>query len=242
MLSKSVVKDIQSLAHKKFRDERGLFIAEGPKIVEELLGQQFAPVEGVYALEAWVERNPKLCASFKVDTVNEIQLAQISQLATPNEVLVVLKKPTPKPVQTTNAITLVLCGIQDPGNLGTIIRIADWFGVMQIVCSLDTADCFNPKVVQSTMGSISRVNVIYEDLDNWLPKQNVELYATVLEGKSINQHDKLKEGIILIGNESKGIPAYYIQLAKNKITIPAKGKAESLNAAVATGIILSHLI
>ena len=113
---------------------------------------------------------------------------------------------------------------------------------MMLVGKGSNGKTFLVELHKSTIGSISRVNVIYEDLDNWLPKQNVELYATVLEGKSINQHDKLKEGIILIGNESKGIPASYIQLAKNKITIPAKGKAESLNAAVATGIILSHLI
>jgi TrmH family RNA methyltransferase len=242
MLSKAVVKDIQSLAHKKFRDEKGFFIAEGPKIVEELITQQYAPIVSVYAVSDWIAKNEKLLSGLAVENVTEFQLEQISQLTTPNDVLAVLKKPTAKSVVVEGKITLVLCGIQDPGNLGTIIRIADWFGIQQIVCSQDTADCFSPKVVQATMGSIARVNVVYENLDNWLLNQKVPLYATVLDGKLINQSAKITEGIILIGNESKGIPASYIQLSKNKITIPSKGQAESLNAAVATGIVLSHLI
>jgi TrmH family RNA methyltransferase len=141
-----------------------------------------------------------------------------------------------------DSITLALCDIKDPGNLGTIIRIADWFGVVQIICSEDSADVYNPKVIQSTMGSIARVKVFYTDIRRWLSDQkDIWIYATVLDGEDVTQMKKIKQGIILIGNESKGISPEILQLANDRITIPNKGKAESLNAAVATGIILSHL-
>jgi len=132
--------------------------------------------------------------------------------------------------------------IQDPGNFGTIIRIADWFGVSQVICSKDSVDIYNPKVVQATMGSIGRVNVFYRDLRAWLRKQNnIRIYATMLEGIDITKMNPLKEGIIMIGNESKGIGEDLLALANERITIPRKGAAESLNAAVAAGIILSHV-
>jgi TrmH family RNA methyltransferase len=136
----------------------------------------------------------------------------------------------------------VLDTIQDPGNLGTIIRIADWFGIGQIICSNDCADVYNPKVVQATMGSIGRVKVFYADLEEWLYKQkNIPIYATALEGKDITKMPVIREGMIVIGNESNGIHEGILALTNERITIPGKGKAESLNAAVATGIILSHL-
>jgi TrmH family RNA methyltransferase len=137
---------------------------------------------------------------------------------------------------------LVLDGIQDPGNLGTIIRIADWFGVSHIVCSMDCADVYNSKVVQATMGSIARVNVFYTDLLAWLMSQNEStVYAATLEGKDVTKMTARKEGLIIVGNESKGIRNELVEFANERITIPKKGKAESLNAAVATGIILSNL-
>lgn len=133
--------------------------------------------------------------------------------------------------------------IQDPGNLGTIIRCADWFGVNQIICSQDCVDVFNPKVVQSTMGSICRVQVIYEDLLSFIrANSKVPIYAATLNGYDISSQPAIQTGIILIGNESKGIGAELISMANHHITIPKRGKAESLNAAVATGIILSHLL
>ncbi|MBK5270220.1 MAG: RNA methyltransferase, partial [Bacteroidia bacterium] len=140
-------------------------------------------------------------------------------------------------------ITLVLDGLQDPGNFGTIIRIADWFDVDQIVCSNDCVDMYNPKVVQSTMGSIARVKIFYTDIKEWLTIQkDVRIYAATLEGQDISAVKKLDEGIIVIGNESKGIRAELMKLVDVSITISKKGKAESLNAAVAAGIILSHLV
>jgi TrmH family RNA methyltransferase len=137
---------------------------------------------------------------------------------------------------------LVLDTIQDPGNMGTIIRLADWFGIKNIFCSVECADVYSPKVVQSSMGSISRVRVQYTDILSWLVANNdVRIYAAVLEGKDITKMEKISEGIIIIGNESKGINTEMVKLANVHVTIPGKGKAESLNAAVATGIILSHL-
>ena len=140
-------------------------------------------------------------------------------------------------------LSLVLDAIRDPGNMGTIIRLADWFGIKNIFCSMDCADIYNPKVVQATMGSITRVRVEYTDLQTLLQKNNdVRIYASVLNGRDITKMEKLNEGIIVIGNESNGIRDEILKLANVQITIPGKGKAESLNAAVATGIILSHIV
>ena len=170
------------------------------------------------------------------------ELERISQLSTPNLVLALVTNQSHPGLTTKNKITLVLDGIQDPGNLGTIIRIADWFGIGQIICSEDSADAFNPKVIQSTMGSIMRVQVGYYPLQEWLQQQpEINIYAASLDGTDIKQMGKIEEGIIVIGNESKGISENIFRLSTKKITIPGTGRAESLNAAVATGIILSHL-
>jgi TrmH family RNA methyltransferase len=162
-------------------------------------------------------------------------------LSAPNKVLAVVQKIKEASFDAKNKITIALDTIQDPGNMGTIIRTADWFGITQIVCSHDSADIYNPKVVQSTMGSIARVNVFYTDLQSWIKRQHVKVYAAALEGSDIKRIENLKEGIILIGNESKGIHPDLLELADEKITIAKAGKAESLNAAVATGIILSQI-
>ncbi len=141
-----------------------------------------------------------------------------------------------------NKITLVLDTIQDPGNLGTIIRIADWFGVEQVVCSRDSADLYNSKTIQATMGSFLRVKLFYRDLGEWLSTVNdVRIYAAEMEGRSVSSMEKIKEGVIVIGNEYQGISPEILKYCNARITIPGKGGAESLNAAVATGIILSHV-
>ena len=244
MLVKSTVKYIQSLGQKKFRDEEGVFIAEGPKIIEELLGAANGSIKNLYALPAWAEDNKQLTGTIPVTTITEIELGKISQLKTPNKVLAVLHQ-FDRPIEmiSKNNITLVLDDIQDPGNLGTIIRIADWFGVAQIICSNDTADMYNTKVVQSTMGSIARVKMMYTQLEEWLNSQkDMAIYATTLDGKDIHETKKIKEGIIVLGNESKGISQEVLNFCTDKITIPKRGKAESLNAGVAAGIVLSHLI
>jgi RNA methyltransferase, TrmH family len=242
MLGKSKIKYIQSLGQKKFRDETGLFMAEGPKVVQELLESDPGRVKQVYAVKEWLDRNNPAPAGIQVEEISETELEKISQLKTPNQVLAVAGQHIQEQIILGGQLTLALCGIQDPGNLGTIIRIADWFGLTQVVCSHDSADVYNPKVVQSTMGSIVRVNVHYLDIFRLLTEnKDVPVFAATLGGKDVTKLKKPVQGLILVGNESKGIPDEILNLASEQITIPKKGKAESLNAGVATGIILSYL-
>jgi RNA methyltransferase, TrmH family len=245
MLSKTHTKYIQSLWHKKQRDETGLFIAEGPKLVADLLSTKVFACKEILALESWLQQQGSILASLKGTTIHAVQdfeLEKISKLTTANSVVAVFeKRKEDHQFKPTGKITLALDTIQDPGNLGTIIRIADWFGIENIVCSIGCADMYNPKVVQSTMGSLGRVNVIYTNLAFWLEEnKQVMTYAASLAGKHIKAIGKLKEGVIIIGNEAHGISEDVISMVNEKITIPKIGEAESLNAAVATGIILSH--
>ncbi len=243
MLIKQKIKYIQSLGQKKFRDETGMFIAEGPKLVKELLDTNAPAVKEVYAVKDWIDENKRSLEHTAVIEITGIELEKISQLTTPHKVVAIVQQYDAKaPVMVKDRITLALDTIQDPGNMGTIIRIADWFGIGQIVCTHDSADCYNPKVVQATMGSIARVSVYYTALEEWLAEQEgVSIFAASLDGEDITTMKKIEEGIIVIGNESKGISFPVMNLANVKITIPKKGKAESLNAALATGIILSHI-
>lgn len=244
MLSKSKAKYIQSLGHKKQRDEDGLFIAEGPKVVSELLATVPQDVKELYAVASWIENNRQVASHFEVIEVSEQELERISQLKTPNDIVAVVRQFEPGSlVDAKGTISILLDTIQDPGNLGTIIRIADWFGVPNVICSVDSADVYNPKVVQSTMGSIARVKVSYVNLPDWISQQNhLPVYACTLGGKDITAMEPLAEGAIIIGNESKGISSELLAMAGERISIKRKGKAESLNAAVALGIVLSHLV
>ncbi len=238
MLSKNELKYIQSLCQKKQRAQEGLFLAEGPKLARELLNSDYQ-VEKLYATEEWLAEN-------KVDVdatvVTEIELGKMSTLQTPNEVLLMCRQKTDlgEPAFK-NKVSIVLDGLQDPGNLGTIIRIADWFGISQIIASEDTVEFYNPKVIQSTMGSFIRVKCWYRNLTEILSSINMPIYGALLKGQSINQISPLKEGILIIGNESKGIRETTLPFITKAVTIPRIGQAESLNAAVATGILLSHL-
>jgi RNA methyltransferase, TrmH family len=247
MLSKTHTKYIQSLQHKKLRDEHNLFIAEGPRLVQDLLESRKFTCKEIFALEEWINENNALLSSLtgpSVETVKDFELEKISALTTAHSVLAVFEKRKPdENVKTTGKITLLLDTIQDPGNLGTIIRIADWFGITTIVCSAGCADMYNPKVVQSTMGSLGRINIVYTDLPGWLlQNKKIKIYSASLNGKALQSFGKLKEGIIIIGNEAHGVSDEVMQLVNEKITIPKIGQAESLNAAVATGIILSHVV
>jgi TrmH family RNA methyltransferase len=242
MLIKSQVKYIQSLSHKKLRDSEEVFVAEGPKLINELLSAANIQVQQLFALKEWIEeQTPEIQKS--VTEISPPELERISLLQTPNQVLGIFKKPVFAANRfLRDTLSLMLDTIQDPGNLGTIIRCADWFGISQIICSTDCADAFNPKVVQSSMGSIARVQVLYESLPEFLAKEpGIPTYAAVLDGTNLRQLPPVKEGIIIIGNESKGISDGVLSLSRHRITIPRKGSAESLNAAVATGIILSHI-
>jgi TrmH family RNA methyltransferase len=246
MLSKSKVKYIQSLSHKKFRDEYGVFVIEGPKIVEEFLSLQPTLIAELFALPGWIEGNRDLLSNLpenKINTIDPSVLERISALSAPNMVLALVHKPadTVKDyVKNTNV--LLLDGIQDPGNLGTIIRTADWFGVQQIFCSYGCADKYNAKVVQSSMGSLLRVDVYYTDLIQLIGSNpGVPVYATALEGEDFYNTSFEGGGMFVIGNESKGVSNEILDLPATKITIPGAGTAESLNAAVATGIVLGEL-
>ncbi len=239
MISKNEVKYIQSLFHKKTRNAAAVFIAEGNKIVDELNTSDFEVVK-IYALKDFADLHRGLN---NLVEVSEIELEKISQLKTPNQaVAIVRKKKINDSLSFKGNITLMLDNIQDPGNLGTIIRIADWFGIKQIIASQQTADVYNPKVIQSSMGSFLRTNIHYADLEIVLKENNVPVFGALLNGEKISSFSGISEGIIIIGNESNGISKKVLPFIQHAITIPGKGGAESLNAAVATGIILSHLI
>lgn len=246
MLSKTMVKYIQSLGHKKLRDEEALFIAEGPKVVSELLTSGKFICKSVFAFSSWLAQNENLLKHLPAENiieVNEIDLQKISLLSTPNLVLAVFHQKQNEAVELKNNLSVMLDGIQDPGNMGSIIRNADWFGVKNIICSNECVDCYNPKVVQSTMGSLGRVKIIYSDLQKFIQQHaSIKTFAATLDGENISSLKKIAEGIILIGNESKGVSEDILKLCSNKITIPKYGEAESLNAAVACGIILSHIV
>lgn len=240
MLVKSQVKYIQSLSQKRQRDEDGVFVAEGPKIINELLSAPNVQVRQLFAVQDWLHQQPATPAG-EITEVNEKELERLSFLQTPNLVVGIFSKPV-FPVQPVT-LCLGLDTIQDPGNMGTIIRCADWFGITTIIAGKDCADVFSPKVVQSTMGSISRVQIVYEDLTTFLQENpSLDVYAAALNGTPLHKIPAITGGMIVIGNESKGISDAVLSKATHRITIPRKGAAESLNAAVATGIILSHLI
>jgi RNA methyltransferase, TrmH family len=247
MFTKTHAKYIQSLHHKKFRDEYGVFFAEGPKLVPELIAGKFSPCTMLAATAGWLAEHASWLKKQAIDEVLELkdfELEKISALSQPNKVLAVFEKlETDENFNPAGKITIILDALQDPGNMGTIIRIADWFGIPNIICSLNCADRYNPKVVQGTMGSIGRVNLVYTDVEAWLAAhKKLPVFATALDGVPLQKVQKIKEGIIIIGNESKGIGEQLMQLATKKITIPRKGQAESLNAAVALGVVLAQLV
>ena len=246
MLVKSQVKYIQSLGHKKFRESEAAFVAEGPKIVGELIHSPAIRHIHLYALQEWIDEHLssiRIPVALNVTVIKPSELERISFLTTPNLVLGIFRKPVFPDREIDTTVSLALDDIQDPGNLGTIVRIADWFGISQVVCSEDTVDVFNPKVVQSTMGSIGRVQVSYTSLRKFFSGHpGITVYGTTLEGESVLTIGQSRKGIILIGNESKGIRKDLYPYIHHLVSIPRRGEAESLNAAVAAGIVVSHLV
>lgn len=237
MVSKSELKYIQSLSDKKVRLESGCFIAEGVKLVGEMMLAGY-PIKQLYALDSWAAPNNNI----NVRRIEAFELAKMSTLQTPNQVLAVVEIPKiVQPITLAGQLTLVLDGIQDPGNLGTIIRIADWFGITQIIASEDTVDIYNPKVIGATMGSFMRVSVSYKNLVEWLPTIKVPIYGALLKGTNVFATANVTEGLLVIGSEAKGIRENILDLITHPVTIPKIGGAESLNAAVATGIIVAQL-
>lgn len=242
MLSKAQIKHIQALRRKKQRYSEGLYIAEGNKIVQELLDNN-SPVTQIFALGSWIIHNQATLDQSEINytEVNDKDLKRISTLTTPNEVLAIVTIPTQVSITESNGLTLILDGVSDPGNMGTIIRTADWFGIKQILCSQDCVDIYNPKVVQATMGSIARINVSYIDLDEHLSKQKgMPILGMVLNGDDLYQNPLPEKGYLIVGSESHGISNEVLNLITQGLTIPNYGKAESLNAGMACGIVLSH--
>lgn len=242
MLSKNEIKYIQSLGHKKRRDEERLFLMEGNKMVAELLAHYPSQIVRLYATETFFEQNSAARQIQLHQVVSEDELARISQLQTPNQALALVNYFAEAAVELSSTEwTLALDGIRDPGNMGTIIRLADWFGIRTIICSPDCADIYNPKVVQATMGSIMRVTVVEKQLAVFLADQNLPVVGAVLGGRELSSFEFPKTGILVIGNESNGIREDVISLLSDKLMIPRFGEVESLNAAIATSIFLWEL-
>ncbi|MBB6112069.1 RNA methyltransferase, TrmH family [Mucilaginibacter lappiensis] len=243
MLSKSQISLLSSLQHKKFRREHGLFMVEGYKSVTEFINSAYQ-VDTIYHTPAIAPKLLNLSRKINFQEISLNELQKISSLKTPQEVIGLVKIPI-WPVLNYKALekkfSLVLDSIQDPGNMGTIIRTADWFGIQDIICSEDTVDVYNPKVVQATMGSLARVNVHYADLLNVLPQIKLPIFGAMLNGENIYNTHFGTEGLLVMGNEGNGISAPVEQLITSAVTIPRAGNAESLNVAIATAILCSEI-
>jgi TrmH family RNA methyltransferase len=240
MLTKAIIKLLQSLKDKKGRQEQGLFLVEGTKTVLELLGSKIE-VKSLFATHDWLTSHQQLLKSIAdCNTISEKELKQLSNLVTPQQVIAVAKNPQYQlsKIEFKNKFTIALDTIQDPGNLGTIIRIADWYGIESIVCSPTCADVFNPKVIQATMGSFIRVKIFYTELSSFFEgNKNQTVYGALMNGENLYQTKINKEGVLLIGNEGSGISEELLKYISKPITIPKIGGAESLNAGIATAII-----
>ena len=237
MVSKNQIKRITGLHQKKFRNEQQLFIAEGFKVIQELFHSHYEILE-FYSTDATLQLNKEV----RPEIISESDLKKISCLITPNICLAVFKISPSKPIKY-EGLTLVLDDIRDPGNLGTIIRLCDWFGIEQLICSEETADVYNPKVIQATMGSIGRVNVVYTSLESFLKKTDQPIYGAFMDGEVVYEAELPPNAVLIMGNEANGVSATVEALIQKKISIPRFGnlqKTESLNVATATAILLSE--
>jgi TrmH family RNA methyltransferase len=236
-ISKNQLKLITSLSQKKYRQKHRLFIAEGTKVVNELLNSSFK-IEILFCANDF-----KMAISEdKITRISEVELKKISTLKSPNKVLGIFKIPEEKLLENIGLI-LALDAINDPGNLGTIIRLCDWFGISQLICSKDTVDCYNQKVVQASMGSLSRISIHYTDLDNYLSATNLPTFIADMDGENVYKTVLPKEGILIMGNEANGVSEEVKKQIQRKISIPRFGKTqetESLNVATAAAILLSE--
>lgn len=233
MLTKAQIQSISALSDRKERNLQNAFVAEGEKLVGEIISAGWE-ITHLYQTE-------ELFSEAELITVRE--MSRISQLKTPTKVLAVVRKPKRdyKVINPNKNLVLALDCIQNPGNLGTIIRLADWFAVSDIVCSRDTVDCYSPKVIQATMGAILRVRVHYVDLPVWLSQQHCEIYGTLLDGDNVYTSSLSKSGIVLMGNEGKGLSSEVQKLVSKRLLIPSfREGSESLNVSVATAIICSE--
>ena len=235
MISKNKIKFIKSLSLKKNRVKSQLFIAEGEKIVNELLNSKFE-IEHIYATKQFSGINSS--QKLSITLVSNEELSMISNLTSPNNVLAIVRF-CQQESENNNGISLVLDDVNDPGNLGTIIRMCDWFGVTQLICSSNTVDCYNTKVVQSAMGSLFRVNITYLELATYLANIDMPIYGAHMNGIDVKGQEFPKQAHLIMGNEANGISESISQYITNKVSIKNIGKnAESLNVAVATSILL----
>ncbi len=237
MVGKSQIKLIKSLQQKKIRIQQKLFVVEGKKTLQELVSSNLE-VFGLFSTDVdFVSKNEHTC-----ELITMADLKKMSSLATPNGYLGVFRIPEPKEVLYDDWI-VALDFIQDPGNLGTIIRLCDWFGIKNIVCTTNTVDCYNPKVLQATMGSITRVNLAYLDVSEFLKNTHLPIYGAFMDGASVYETELPKKGIIVMGNEANGVSDSILNAISEKITIPQYGEktTESLNVATATAILLNEI-
>ena len=243
MLSKSQISLLTSLQHKKFRREHGLFMVEGYKSITEFIDSDYH-IHTIYHTPDITPKLLKLSQKINFQEISLNDLQKISALKNPADAIATVNIPQWGGLNYTtlkNKFSLVLDGVQDPGNMGTIIRTADWFGITNIICSEDTVDAYNPKVVQATMGSLARVNVTYTNLAGLISAAKLPVFGTLLNGENIYSTNFGTEGLIIMGNEGNGIRPDIQQLVTKAITIPRIGKAESLNVAIATAICCSEL-
>ena len=240
MLSKAKSKFIKSLQVKKYRKQEQCFLAEGAKTVQELLDSDFQIVTllGTASFLSTIKRLP----SCEIIEVTENDLAGLAEFQTNNAALAVVRIKPNKPISLlSNEWAIVLDDIRDPGNLGTIIRTADWYGINKVIASVETADFYNSKVISATMGSFTRVEIFYTSLEEYLSSYKGKIYGAYLKGENVHEKNFTKSGMLLIGSESHGISPDLEKFVTDKITIPSYGKAESLNAAIATGIICDNI-
>jgi TrmH family RNA methyltransferase len=235
MVSKNELKLITSLHQKKYRNKHQLFIAEGAKGVLELLDSELQPYK------IFKTRDIDGLPLDKTVQISAGEMKKLSSLKTPSEVLAVFHMPEEKN-EKGEGLILVLDDVRDPGNLGTIIRLCDWFGVSQLLCSENTVDCYNPKVVQATMGSLARVQINYVDLENYLGSTDKPIYGAIMEGENVYDSTLAKDAVLVMGNESNGISSSILKKVTNTLSIPRFGsrQTESLNVATATAILLSE--
>ncbi|QXP64205.1 RNA methyltransferase [Polaribacter sp. HaHaR_3_91] len=236
-ISKNQFKLITSLSQKKYRQKHKLFIAEGIKVVQEILNSTFE-LETLFCTDDFSSDVLKE----KIVRVSEADLKKISNLKTPNKVLGIFKIPDEK-LDSDRGLTVALDAINDPGNLGTIIRLCDWFGVAELICSKDTVDCYNQKVVQASMGSLTRISIRYVDLTEYLSETQKPTFIADMDGENVYKTSLPKEGVLIMGNEANGVSDTIKKLITHKISIPRFGdiqETESLNVATATAILLSE--
>jgi TrmH family RNA methyltransferase len=240
VISKAKIQYIQGLQDKKQRQKYGQFVVEGEKSITELLTSKLETII-LYALQEWIDSNQHIIKQVNYETVTPEELKKLSVHQAPQKALALVKIPASAKPDKKSRFMLALDAIQDPGNLGTIIRIADWYGIGQVVLNKGCTDVYNPKCINSTMGSFLRVEIVYGEINEIAESTGLPLIVATLDGEDVHKAD-ISKGIIVIGNEGHGIHSVIISAAKHKVTIPRLGGAESLNAAISAAVIIDNLV